>query len=544
MTGTYYELYNQNTELSMWRPLYSYGTGSRPTLNEGESIAYPPVWSNHDTTVTIKLKPFRWSDGRPVTTRDVEFWWDLYRANKSSIGTYVPGDIPDNVSRIDWLSSSEFVMHLTQAFSPLWYDSNELSVIVPLPQHSWDRETLAGPVGSYDLTAAGAKKVFTFLTGQSSQLSTYATNPLWKVVDGPWVLTGYNPTTYETTLSRNVHYSGPDKPHLDQVIYVTETSDTAEVDALRSGLVDYGWLPSSDYGLAAYFDQHGYTVKPWVTEVANFAEFGYTGPYKDLVSQLYIRQALEHLVNQQLYMRSEHGLGQYSYGPVADLPGSPYVSPQLRHSPYPYSVSDARQLLTGHGWRPGPGGVLVCARPGTAPDDCGAGIAGGTALSMTMVFDTGYPTLLAQVEAFQTAAAQAGVQIKLHPETETAMFSDAGVCPPGPCNWGLAIYAYDMWGFGPNEALPTGGEIFGKGNYWGGGYYSPVAQQLIDLTHTRSGVQYLYKYENYLADQVAGLWWPSQDLRISVVKNTLKGWQQQSPFADPHPSSWYYVTPK
>ena len=38
-------------------------------------------------------------------------------------------------------------------------------------------------------------KIFNFLTAQAKSLSTYATNPLWQVVDGPYKLTAYNPTT-------------------------------------------------------------------------------------------------------------------------------------------------------------------------------------------------------------------------------------------------------------------------------------------------------------------------------------------------------------
>jgi peptide/nickel transport system substrate-binding protein len=544
MNQANYEPWDQNTELMMWRPLYFSGKGTEPVINTTLSLAYPPVWSDHDSVVTVRLKPgYRWSDGTPVTTRDVQFWWDLYKANTSQIATYVPGDLPDNVRSIDWVSPTEFVLHLTGSFNPLWYDLNELTLIVPLPQQAWDRESLGGPVGNYDLTTAGAKAVFSFLLKQSEDLTTYATNPLWKVVDGPWVLTGYDPTTYETTLSRNPSYSGPEKPHLDKVVFITPTSETAEVDGLRSGEIDYGYLPFSDYGLLPYFEHHGFTVEAWRPEYVNFDELGYTGPYRHLVDQLYIRQALQHLVDEPLYMKTViHGFGQYTYGPVPNIPGSPYVSPQEKVDPYPFSVSAARALLTSHGWRPGPGGYMVCESPGTGTGDCGSGIPRGQVLALKMMYETGYPSLLAQVEYFQTAARSAGIEIQLDPESETTMFSIGGVCPPGPCDWGIIAYSYYLWDYTQNDALPTGGEIFGQGNYWGGGYYSPEAQHLIDLTHTHPGLKYLYEYENYISRQVAGLWFPTQDTRISVVKDTLQGWQQQQAFGNPRPSRWYYVS--
>ncbi len=542
MNQANYEPWDQNTELMMWRPLYFAGKGSAPIVNQALSFAYPPVWSNHDSTVTIRLKHELWSDGKPVTTRDVEFWYNLYAANTSSIGTYIPGDFPDNVRSVDWTSSTSFTLHLTSSVNPLWYDLNELTLIIPLPQQAWDKTSPASPVGNYDLTPAGARKVFSFLVGQSEKLSTYATNPLWKVVDGPWVLTGYNPVTYQTTLSRNAGYTGVGKPHLDSVVFETPASGTAEVDALRSGLIDYGYLPFSDYGLVSYFEQHGYTVKPWAPAYVNYAELGYTGPYRHLVDQLYIRQVLQHLVDEPLYMKTVmHNLGQYTYGPVPNIPGSPYVTAEEKVDPYPFSVAAAKQLLASHGWVPNAAGVAVCERPGDGSADCGSGIPKGQTLTLKMIYETGYPSLLAQVEAFETAAAQAGVQIQLQGLSQTTMFSVGGVCPPGPCNWGIIIYSYYLWDYTPNDALPTAGELFGKGNYWGGGYYSPVAQRLIERSHTESGLAPLDAVENYLSRQVAGLWWPTQDTRISVVKDSLQGWQQQQAFGNPRPSQWYYV---
>jgi peptide/nickel transport system substrate-binding protein len=61
----------------LWPPLYWMGQGGHPELNESLSVAYPPVFSNGDKTVTIRLKNYRWSDGAPVTSRDVEFYINL-----------------------------------------------------------------------------------------------------------------------------------------------------------------------------------------------------------------------------------------------------------------------------------------------------------------------------------------------------------------------------------------------------------------------------------------------------------------------------------
>ncbi len=537
------EPWDGTVEEALYRPLYMAGQGSKPVINQALSLAYPPVWSNGSKTVTIRLKHYRWSDGQPITSRDVQFFLNLERVNKSQDSWYVPGELPDDVASASYPSSSEIVLHLKRAYSQQWFDNNQLTWLFPMPQQTWDRTRPGGPVGNYDMTTAGAKAVFSFLFSQSKSLSTYATNPLWKVVDGPWRLTGFDPTTFQTTLSPNTAYSGPVKPRLSKFVIQSFPSQTAEVDAIRSGELTYGYLPFSDFGLKGYLQSHGFTISPWAPDYVQWAELGYTSPvYGPLVRQLYMRQALQHLVNQPLYMNALfHGLGQYTYGPVPNLPGSPFVSPQEKIDPAPYSGTSARSLLTAHGWAPGSGGIMTCQHPGTGSAECGAGIAKGRALAFKMMYSTGSPTLVSEVSAYQTAAKSAGIQINLDPQTETTMFSIGGTCPPGPCNWGILIYSSWMWNYGQGDVYPSIGQGFQTGNYWAGGYSSTTADQLIAASHEQTGLSHLYAEQNYLSRNIAALWFPTQDNAISVVKNTLHGWQPQQVFANPLPENWYFT---
>jgi len=191
-----------------------------------------------------------------------------------------------------------------------------------MPQRAWDRESSGGPVGNFDLTPSGASKVFNFLYGQSEELSTYASSPLWKVVRRPFTITSYDSVNGRTELTANKAYNGPDKPRLSHVIVECYPSDTAEVDSLRSGQIDYGYIPYSDYGLLSYFKGHGFTVAPWAPDYEESVEVGFTSPiYGPLVGQLYIRQALQHLVNESLYLKTTlDGIGQLTYGPVPNIP--------------------------------------------------------------------------------------------------------------------------------------------------------------------------------------------------------------------------------
>ena len=57
----------------MW-PLLYLSNPDQPTLDYSNSMAYPPVWSANGTVVTVTMKHYVWSDGIPVTARDVIFY--------------------------------------------------------------------------------------------------------------------------------------------------------------------------------------------------------------------------------------------------------------------------------------------------------------------------------------------------------------------------------------------------------------------------------------------------------------------------------------
>lgn len=541
-----YEDYDSNVESGMWRPLYFAGGAGTTGINYKLSIGKKPVYSHGNTEVTITLhKGWMWSDGVPVTTSDIRFFFELEAAGVK-LGKYAPyiaGEMPNDIASISYSGPYKFTIHLKRAYNPIWFDGNQLTWVYPLPRQAWDKTCSTCAVGHDASTLAGAEAVYKFLYKQSEDLATYATNPLWKVVDGPWVIKSYNPTTYETELVANTHYTGPDKPHLAGYRIYSFSSDTAEIDAVRSGTVDFGFIPFSETGEISYFKSHGYNVAPWRVFYNEDIEFGYTGPWKALVSQLYIRQALQHLVNEQLYLKQTlHGYGLLDYGIAPDYPNSDLVSAELRHDPYPFDPKAAEKLLTAHGWVKNSSGVDVCERPGTASNECGPGIPKGKTLSILFMYSTGTPSFLAQVEAFQSAARSVGIQISLDGQTEDTMYSIAGVCPPGPCNWGMAGYSEFMWDFGQYEILPGGGNQFGKGNYWAGGYSSKKAQELITKDHETPGLRSLYAEENYISKDVASLWWPVSDYEIVVAPKNLGGWYPLNPYANDQPSRWYFTS--
>lgn len=537
------EQWDGNIEDGMWRPLYAVGIGSKTGVDYGASIGKKPVYSDHDKVVTITMNhEYTWSDGTKVTSADVKFFFQLDQAGKHTLGEYVPGEMPDDITSVTYPGPYQFVLHLNHAYNPTWFTGDQLTWIMPLPAQAWDKTCANCAVGDAATTPAGAKAVFEYLFKQSESLTTYATNPLWRTVDGPWVIDTYDAVTFAASFSANRSYTGPTKPKLAGYKIYTFTTGDAEVDALRSGSITFGYLPETDVSETGYFTSHGFTVKPWRFFYNEVVNLGYTSKtWGPLFRQLYIRQALQRLITEQLYIRRTlHGYGLPDYGPVADYPGSRYVSPTLRKDPYPYNPKAAARLLAAHGWVKGRDGIDVCKRPGTGAKDCGSGIASGKRLSFTFLYEVGTTAFLAQVSAFETAAKSVGVGITLDGQTLNTMVSLTGVCPTTPpCNWSMAAYYGYFWPYTETTIVPTGKNEFGKGNYWSGGYYSATAQRLIDDADGRPGLKDLYADEDFLSKDVPTLWWPLED-SIVVVKKQLKGWEQLSPYGTRNPSQWYF----
>ena len=554
-----YEPYQTNVEDEMYLPMYWFGTGSKTGIDYKLSIGNKPVWSNGDRTVTIHMKhTITWSTGAPVTSNDVKFFFQLYQAGKTQIGNYLPGLMPDNIARITYPNAYTFVLHLTRAYNPTWYEGNQLGWIYPLPVQSWDRTSLSSPASaSNSSTPAGAKAVFTFIFSQAKSRNTYATNPMWKVVDGPFFISGYNSVTHDATFDRNTHYTGATKPHLAAYTVYSFTTGTTELDALRSGSITFGYIPYSDLSQISYYKSHGYSIKSWPIFYNNVAELSYTSKtWGPLVRQLYIRQALQHLITDHLYItRTLGGNGLPDYGPVAVYPHSSYVGAAIKKDPYPYDPQAALKLLEAHGWVKGPGGIDVCKHPGTGPSRCGKGIAKGRKLTFFTYYATGTTALFTQASAFKTVAKAAGIDVKLDGQTVTSIYSLAGLCvtpqqkvpktlATGSCKWGISLDALWFWNYGQYQLVPAGTGQWGKGNFFGGGYYTAKAQKLIDAVETapaKSGLAPLYKDEAYLSKQVPSLWWPLQDWEIVAAKKNLSGWQHLNPYANYMPQTWYYT---
>jgi peptide/nickel transport system substrate-binding protein len=526
-------------EYLMYRPLYWFGDNGEPVMNPSLSLADPPVYSNNDQTVTITLKNYHWSNGEAVTSQDVGFWLNMLAAEKANWAYYVPGGLPDDLSSWTVTGPSTIVLHLKTTYSPDWFTDNELSQITPLPL-AWDK-TSATTAGSCATSVSSCAAVWTYLYSQAKQTSTYATSPIWQVVDGPWRLASYQSTGY-SVFKPNPKYSGPVKAKLSEFIEQPFTTEQAELNVLRSGDVSVGYLPVTDISQQQVIAQSGYTLNTWLDAGINYFPYNFNNPtVGPIFKQLYIREAFQRLINQPQYISQIWGgYASPTYGPVPNDPPNPYLDNYVKDNPYPFSVSAASQLLTSHGWKVNPNGVTTCTSPGTGASDCGAGIAAGAKLSFNLLYASGSIEQTSEMEAMKSTFSEVGIDLNLSEAPFDTVISSSVPCQPtqASCSWQL-----DNWGGGWSYSMdhfPNGDLIFGTGagdNF--GSYSSSTADSLITQTDHQPGT--LDTDENYLAQNLPAVFMPKADYQLTEISTKLQGVTPQEPTFNLTPEDWYFT---
>jgi peptide/nickel transport system substrate-binding protein len=531
-------------QMLMYRPLYWFGDGGRVHLNNQLSLAEQPQYAADGKSVTITLKHYVWSDGHPVTTRDITFWHNLVMANKNNWGGYSAGQYPDNITGVTVNSDTSITFHLNQAYGQTYFTYNELSQITPIPQHVWDKRSAAEAVGDYDTTPAGAQAVYKFLDAEATKVVTYATNPLWAVVDGPWKLKQMD-IAGNVTMVPNPMYSGPVKPKLTEFHEVPFTKDTAEFDALRTGTgganaIDYGYLPLQLAGQKDQVTSRGYTLQPWADwQVTYFLE-NYTNPASGpIFQQAYFRQAMQSLVDQSGIIKNAFsGYAYPTYGPVPLKPQSDFTDQAEQTNPLPFDPAKATSLLQSHGWTVNAGGISTCTSPGTAANQCGAGVTAGAQAAFHLEYISGFPWIDTEMNELKSDFSKAGIQLNLSTNSQSNVLGTALPCTPGkPCTWDME-YWVTGWVFFP-DYYPTGDLTFGSASLAnGGGYADPQADELITATQTGSNVSAIYAYQDYLAKTPPVVWMPTQYAQLSMINTQLRGAQPQDPLMTIYPENW------
>jgi peptide/nickel transport system substrate-binding protein len=534
----------------LYRPLYWFGTGSAPTVNPSLSLANPPTFSGNQVTIT--LKNYKWSNGQPVTAQNVMFWLNMLSAVGSLDWGAYTGFPNSVVSNIKVVSPTELTMTMDKSYSHNWFLYNELSQITPMPK-AWDR-TASGP-SDCTTTISDCAAVYNYLNDQSKDLSTYATSPLWGVVDGPFKLSAFNADGH-VTMVPNKSYSGPVKPKLSVFKEAPFTTDAAEYDVLRSpgNSISVGYIPTENLpakSLSAAVGRNpvpGYYLAPQVTWGVSYYTVNQQssiGDHAAIFKQLYFRQALAYLMDQPADLAGPlKGYGVTQNGPVGSYPATSWLSPQGHKGvTFPYSPAKAKALLTSHGWSVAPQGTTTCAKAGTGAGDCGAGITAGSALNFNFTYANGLSWVAQELLQLQSSAATVGIKLNLKPEPfDDVVSADAGNCVVAkiPCDWDMADWGLG-WSFAP-DYYPTGETLFLCGAIANSsGYCDKTDDAMIEKTLTSTNLSYMYSWQDYLATQLPVQWQVNAPYEVNEIANNLKGVTPESTTLTINPENWYYV---
>lgn len=541
-TAAHLNTNNRSIADSLWERLVAYdGSTGKIAWNKKASIATAADFAADGKSVKVTLGDRSWSDGKPITSRDVEFWFNLIKANKAEWAGYNPGKAPDNWTSFKTVDDRHFTITFDKAYNSQWMLANEFSEITPLPQHVWDKTDASAQVSDADRTAAGAKKVWTYLNSAAKNISRYDKDALWKTLSGPYAVKSFS-TSGKVVLAANKKYDGGEKANIATVNLLPFTTADAEKNALRSGSVDYGYIEATDLDQKDRFTAQGYTVKPWSGWAITYMPYNFNNPAMGAVfKQLYARQAVQRSIDQtSLAKVIFNGTAVPGYGPVPQAQASDFVSQVQKDNPYPFSTSAAKSLLTGHGWQE-KGGVMVCADPGTGETQCGEGVAEGTKFEMQVLSQSGSAVTDNMMSSIQSSLEKTGIKFSIKTAPVNSVLSQTPQCTSGQpiCKWQLSFFGTaGSWYF---NAFPTGDSLFQtKGGSNFGNYSNPDVDKLITASTTSSSSQAVQDYSAALAKDLPVIWLPAPDYQISVVKNGLGGFSQDS-LANFHPAQWKWT---
>jgi peptide/nickel transport system substrate-binding protein len=268
-------------------------------------------WSDDHLTLTWHLRQnARWSDGTPVTARDVLFSWQVQRS--AEVG-WADSYYKDAIDRVEASDDHTVHMHFTRRFPYQMTHANEGLII---PAHAWSK--------------------IPFDQWQEIDWAQQALSA------GPFRLVS---TTrhQEIVLERNETYWRPDRPYLDRVVWRIVPSHVSLLTQMRTGAVDLvNTVPpreaervraAAETDLIVFPDRR-YTYVGWNNSVPLFAD-------------VKVRRALTMAIDRSSILEAAiGGYGKVAVGPILSFMWA--FNQELE--PLPYDPEQARALLAEAGW--------------------------------------------------------------------------------------------------------------------------------------------------------------------------------------------------
>ena len=179
--------------------------------------------------------------------------------------------------------------------------------------------------------------------------------------------------------------------------------------------------------------------------------------------------------------------------------------------------------------------------PGTAANQCGAGVPSNAQAAFHLEYASGTPSLDIEMAQFKTDLEAAGIQVNLSTSPFNTVIGNAAPCTAGQaCKWDMEYWG-GGWSYTP-DFYPTGDELWATGaGSNSGGYSDPTMDKLILGSETSNSVQALYDYENFAATNLPVVWMPTQYYNgLQEINTHLKGVYPLDPEVNLFPENWYW----
>ena len=277
-------------------------------------------WSEDHLELTLELDPdARWSDGVPITSRDVVFSW---KAQISPELDWLFASAKNDISSVEALDDHRVRVTYNRFYPYQFMDLNDGAIV---PAHAW--ETIP------------------FDEWTSTDWSQHV------VAGGPFKL-GKHTRQQEIVLERNPGYFRSGLPYLDRLVFRVVPSDQGLITQLLAGELDFvrSIPPSdvprvrshSDLELVA-FEDRAYTHICWNTSRPDLAD-----PR--------VRTALTMAIDREALVDVVYGgFARIGVGPVL----SSFWAFNRELEPTPFDPVTATALLAEAGWTDGDGDGLV-----------------------------------------------------------------------------------------------------------------------------------------------------------------------------------------
>lgn len=443
-------------------------------------------WSNGNKTLTVNLRKTNWSDGKPFTSADVVFTFDLLKHYPAadSAGEW------QQLASVKAEGLHKVVFQYKQPNVPFsTYTLNQFIV----PMHIW--ASLGDP------TKANISK---------------------PIGTGPYTVQSFSTQDYKYTA--NNHYWGGNPP-IKTLDFPAYSGNDAGTMALASGKLDWSgmFLPSIQNIFVNKDTQHNHYWFP----PGNVAML-YTNLKDPLLSQLPVRQAISLAIDRSKLANE----GEYGYTKPANALGlvlpnnQAWIDPALKSKMnLAYNPAKAVQILQKAGFKKNAQGIFE---------------KGGKKLSFSLQVVAGWTDWDTDCGLIQQELKNIGIAVNVEQESYGAYYNNIDA-PNNKRSFQLAL-SWTNTGASPYFLYQN--MLSPKGNFNVELANNPMVNAALASFSRTSNVtqqkQALYKVENYMATQL-----PSLPLFYGAIWYEYRtanytGWPtQQKPWINPAPYTNY-----